>query len=370
MSNYRPVWAEINLKNLDHNYKLVKKLVGRGVKILVPVKAHGYGHGLVPIAKRLEFLGVDYLGVASIDEGIVLRNAGIKKPILILGTVLPEDAMPVIDYRLIQTICTKEVARKLNNEASKRGIKAIVHIKVDTGMHRIGVDYFDAYDFVKYVCKLKNLEIEGIFTHLSSADDDYDFTKEQIEIFDKLIKRLESSGMRITLKHAANSLGVIDYPNSYFNMVRPGLMVYGLSPKDEMGLKLKPLLTLKTKIVHLHTVSAGDGVSYGRTYIAQCKKRIATLAVGYGDGYFRSLSNKASCLIGGKRARIVGRVCMDQTMVDVTGIKNVSIGDEAVLIGSQKNQIISVEELARLAQTIPYEIVCSLGTRIKWTYKY
>jgi len=381
MTNYRPSWAEIDLRNLDYNFRLVKKIVGPKIKILVPVKAHGYGHGLIPVSKRLEKLGVDYLGVASIDEGIVLRNAGVTKPILILGSILPGDIEPILRYRLTQAISTMDVAEKLNQAARSENALALVHIKVDTGMHRMGVYYEEAYNFIKYIAGMDNIRIEGIFTHFPCAEEDTDFTKKQIEIFGSLIKRLEEAGINIPLRHAANSLGVIDYPLSHFNLVRPGLMVYGLYPKQgidsisvklnnkKVNVKLRPLLTLKTKIVHINTVSAGKGVSYGYAYITSRQTRIATLAMGYGDGYPRCLSNKAYCLIGGRRAKIVGNICMDQMMADITGIKNVAVGQEAVLIGRQDKESVTAEELAQLAGTIPYEIVCDLGTRLSWVYK-
>jgi alanine racemase len=372
---YRPTWAEINLKNLAYNFRLVKKLVGPKVKILVPVKADGYGHGLVAISETLQGLGVDYLGVASLDEGILLRRSGLTIPVLVLSAVLADNIKPLLDYNLTQAVCAKELARGLNQEAKKRNVLARVHIKVDTGMRRIGVGYDKAYSFIKEVARLSNIRIEGVFTHFPCADNNPCFTEEQIRLFDALILRLEKTGIEIPLRHASNSLGVINYPRGHFNLVRPGLMIYGLRPEgrlsSEGGLrpKLKPLLSLRTKIVYLKTVPKGSGISYGHTYVTPQAMRVATLPIGYGDGYPRSLSNKASCLISGREAKIVGRICMDQLMVDVTKIKNVKIGQEAVLIGRQKDKSITVEELAKLAGTIPYEIVCNLGDRIRRIYK-
>lgn len=372
--NYRPTWAEINLKNLDYNFRLVKKLVGPKVKILVPVKADAYGHGIIPIAERLEALRVNYFGVASIDEGIVLRKSGINKPILILNTILTNEVKPILTYNLTQTICTKELACKLNQEAKKRNVLARVHIKVDTGMHRIGVSHNKAYSFIKEITRMGNIRIEGIFTHFPCADNKPYFTKNQIRMFNELIQQLEKVGIHIPLKHTSNSLGVINYPEGHFNLVRPGLMIYGLSSEEELSPegdlrpKLKPLLSLRTKIAYLKTVPKGSGISYGHIYVTPQTMRIATLPIGYGDGYPRSLSNKARCLILGQEAKIVGRVCMDQMMVDVTKIKKVKIGQEAVLIGRQKDKSITVEELAKLAGTIPYEIVCNLGGRITRIY--
>lgn len=366
---YRPTWAEINLKNLEYNFRLVRKIVAKGVKILVPVKADAYGHGIIAVSKRLESLGVDYLGVASIDEGIILRQNGIKKPVLVLSPIFPDGARAAIENNLIPSVCAWELALRLDLEAAKRKQKAVIHIKVDTGMHRLGINHHSASKFILRVSRLKNIAIEGIFTHFPCADNNPAFTRRQIGMFEALIRQLDKEGIRIPLKHAANSLGVLDYPDGHFNMVRPGLMVYGLSPRDRLRHKLLPVLSLKTRIAYVKAVEKGKGVSYGHTYVTSRKTRIATLPVGYGDGYPRSLSNKAFCLIGGKRARIIGRICMDQLLADVTNIKNAKTGQEVVLIGRQKDKAISAEELARLAGTIPYEIVCNLGQRIPRVYR-
>lgn len=365
---YPPVRAEINLKNLDYNFRTVKRLVGDRVKVLVPVKSDAYGHGILPVSKRLEALGADYLGVARIDEGIVLRKAGIAIPILILNTVLENELEPILDYGLTQAICTRGLAQRLNKEARKRNLTVSCHIKVDTGMSRIGVNYKDAYGFIKDLFKLSNLKIEGVLTHFPCADNNSRFTLRQIQLFNALTRRLEEEGMRIPLCHTSNSLGVINYPESHFNMVRPGLMVYGLYPKEGLSVRLKPLLSLKTRIAYLKAVPKGSGIGYGHTCIARKEMKIATLPIGYGDGYPRSLSNKAYCLISGRPARIVGRICMDQMMVDVTKIGRARIGQTAVLIGKQGGRIVSVEHLARLAGTIPYEIACSLGSRVNRIY--
>ena len=366
---YRPTWAEINLRNLEYNFRLVRKIVGKNVKILVPVKADAYGHGIIAVSKRLERLGVDYLGVASIDEGIILRQNGIKKPVLVLSPIFPDGVQALLKHNLIPSVCTWELALKLDRQAARRKQKAVIHIKVDTGMHRIGIAHHSARKFVRQVSRLKNILVEGIFTHFPCADNKPAFTRRQIGMFEALVRQLEKEGIRIPLKHAANSLGVLDYPDGHFNMVRPGLMVYGLSPRDRLRHKLLPVLSLKTKIAYVKAVEKGKGVSYGHTYVTSRRTRLATLPVGYGDGYPRSLSNKAFCLIAGKRVRIIGRICMDQMLADVTNIKNAKTGQEVVLIGRQKDKAISAEELAKLAGTIPYEIVCNLGRRIPRVYR-
>ncbi|MDO8749483.1 MAG: alanine racemase [Candidatus Omnitrophota bacterium] len=368
MKHYRPTWAEINLRNLDYNFRLVKKLVGPKVKILVPVKADAYGHGIIAISKRLEKLGADYLGVASIDEGIILRRNGIKRPILILSPIFPDGVQALLKHNLIPSVCTWELALKLNRQAARRNQKVVIHIKVDTGMQRIGIAHHSARKFIHQVSGLKNILIEGIFTHFPCADNKPVFTREQIRMFEALIRQVEKEGIHIPLKHASNSLGVLDYPAGHFNMVRPGLMIYGLYPKERLKSKLKPVLSLKTRVSYLKAVAKGSGISYGHTYIAKRKMKIATLPIGYGDGYPRSLSNQAHCLIGGEKAKIVGRICMDQLMVDVTRIKKVRTGDPAVLVGFQKTKSVSVEDLAKLAGTISYEIVCGLGNRLPRIY--
>ncbi len=362
---YRPTWAQINLDNLEHNFLEVRKKTTLGTKILVTVKADAYGHGLISVSKRLVACGVDYLGVASIDEGIALRKAGIKAPILILGLILKSDIPPLVKYNLATSVCDEELSRALNSKARQMAKKLTVHIKVDTGMGRIGVSHYNAQKLVKRIYNLKHLNVEGLFTHFAFADMNKEFTFYQIDLFDKLLKNLKKDGVHIPLVHAANSMGVLGYKNSHFNMVRPGLVIYGLYPKarKELKVKLNPVLSLKTRVVFVKKVPAGSGISYGHEYVTKKATNIVTLPIGYGDGYPRNLSNKAPVLIKGKRFKICGRICMDQIMVDV-GNTRIRIGDEAVLIGAQGKNIITTEELAELSNTIPYEIVCGLGSRI------
>ncbi|MDP3041616.1 MAG: alanine racemase [Candidatus Omnitrophota bacterium] len=365
---YRPTWAEINLDYLEHNFKEVKSLLQPETKVLVTVKADAYGHGLVEVAKRLVTCGIDYLGVASIDEGIELRGAGIKTPILLLGLILKKDINPLFTYQLIPTVCDRATAKALNARAAVLKQRMPIHIKVDTGMGRIGVLHTEALELVVDIHKLKNITIQGIFTHFALADSDRKFTVLQINLFDRLISKLKKRGIVIPLVHAANSIGLINYKNSHFTMVRPGLVIYGLHPKEGLRINLKPVLSLKTRIVFIKQVPAGTGISYGRTYITKRPTRIVILPIGYGDGYPRNLSNLGMLLIGGRRFRISGRICMDQIMVDVGNFKP-KIGDEVVLIGRQGKQKVTAEELADLSGTISYEIVCGLGSRIPRVYK-
>ncbi len=364
---YRPTWAEVNLDNLKFNFYQVKRLLRPKTRIMVTVKADAYGHGLIPVSKKLVSCKVDALGVASIDEGIKLREANIKLPILILGLILKKDIYPLFKYGLTSTVCDKEFALALSSKAKQLGIPIGVHVKVDTGMGRIGVLHQDAEQLVKYIHKLKFINIEGIFTHFAFADMNRKFTQYQITLFNRLVEKLNKSGIQIPLVHAANSIGVLDYKDSHFNMVRPGLVIYGLYPKENLKIQLKPVLSLKTQVIYIKKVSPGQGISYGHDYITKKDTSIITLPIGYGDGYPRNLSNLGPVLIRGRHFRICGRICMDQMMLDV-GNASIKVGDEAVLIGSQGKNKISAEELASLSNTIPYEIVCGLGSRIPRVY--
>ncbi|OGX39355.1 MAG: alanine racemase [Omnitrophica WOR_2 bacterium RIFCSPLOWO2_01_FULL_41_12] len=364
---YRPTWAEINLRNLAYNFQQIKKLLGPKPKIMVTVKADAYGHGLIPVAKKLISCGVDYLGTASIDEGIKLRKQNIRAPILVLGMFLEKDIAPLFRYKLIPAVCTEDLALALNKRAKELGKPIDIHIKVDTGMGRLGVLHTEAFEFVKKIYHLKFINIQGIFTHFPLADADKKFTLSQINLFNRLIERLKSQGINIPLVHAANSMGVIGFKQSHFNLVRPGLVIYGLYPKKNLALKLKPVLSLKTKIIYFKKFPPGFGISYGHTYFTKKNTTIVTLPIGYGDGYPRNLSNRGPVLIGGKHFQVSGRICMDQIMVDV-GSLSVRPGDEVVLIGAQGKQRITAEELAGLSETISYEIVCGLGSRIPRVY--
>ncbi|MDD5252834.1 MAG: alanine racemase [Candidatus Omnitrophota bacterium] len=364
---YRPTWAEVNLNNLEYNFRQVKLHLPRLTKVLVTVKADAYGHGLIPISKRLAASGVDYLGVASIDEGIKLRKAQVKTPILVLGVILKQDIQSLFTFKLTPTICDYKLAFALSKKATALKKPMRLHIKVDTGMGRIGVAHQDALELVSKIHKLKSIVIEGIFTHFPFADSGRKFTAFQIKLFYKLVADLRKRGIAIPLVHAANSAGLINHRDSHFTMVRPGLVIYGLHPQGGSRLKLKPVLSLKTRVIFIKQVPAGSGISYGHAYITKRAACIVTLPIGYGDGYPRNLSNLGPLLIGGKKFNISGRICMDQIMVDVGNFKP-RLAAEVVLIGKQGKQRIIAEELADLAGTIPYEIVCGLGSRIPRVY--
>lgn len=370
ITHYKPTFAEVDLGAIRYNFNKVKRLTSPEVKTMVVVKANAYGHGIIEVSRVLSAEGVDYLGVATVDEAMALRRNGIKKPVLVLGSVLQDEVEVAIKNNITLTVCDSDLlVGRLKKLARKNKIK--VHVKVDTGMGRIGVWHDQAFSFIKSLSATKNIILEGIYTHFSSAGRDEFFTNYQIEAFEELLAELDKSDIKIPLRHSANSIATVDFKRSHLNMVRPGIIIYGMYPKRDFSgfLKLKPALSLKTKIVYLKEVPAGRSVSYGRTYITERDTNIATLPIGYADGYERILSNKAFVLVRGKRARVVGKVTMDQVMIDVGHIKGVSLGDEVILIGRQGSDRITAEELARLCGTIPYEIVCSIGSRVPRIYK-
>lgn len=371
-THHRPTWAEIDLKAVRHNYKQVKKLSGKNTKVMAVVKANAYGHGTVEVSKVLQSLGVDYLGVATTDEAMRLRDHGIKSPILILGHVLPQEVALAIKNDITLTISSNELISAITKAANISNKKAKIHVKIDTGMGRIGVWHEEAMNFIKNIYHAGNILVEGIYTHFSSVGRDDFFTAYQIDSFEKVVKKLESFDVHIPLKHSANSIATVDFKRAHLNLVRPGLVIYGMYPKAifQKIINLKPAMSLKTRIVFIKDTPPGRSISYGRTYVTQKHTKIATLPIGYADGYSRSLSNKAEVLIRGKRAPVVGKVTMDQTMVDVGHIKNVKVGDEVVLIGKQGKDEIRAEKLARIAGTIAYETVCGISNRVPRIYKH
>lgn len=368
----RPVWAEVNLDNIKFNLKQVKKNVPEDTLIMAVVKADAYGHGVLPVAKAAVEAGVDRLAVALPEEGRELREADFDLPIQILGEVLPEQVSILVDNDLLPTISKLDTVELLDELAGKKDITKKVHVKVDTGMGRIGVFPDNAVNFIKEVMSFENIEVEGLMTHFAKADEeDKDYTYNQWDQFQMVIDRLEEENIEIPIKQAANSATIIDLPHMALNMVRPGIMMYGLRPSHEVDqdFTLKPALSWKAKVVYIKEVPPGTGISYGATYITEKKAKIATIPMGYADGYARLLSNKGEVLIKGKRAPIRGRICMDQFMVDVTDIEDVKIGDEVVLIGKQGDEEFSATEMADIIGTINYEITCDITKRVPRIYK-
>ncbi|MBC7188711.1 alanine racemase [Candidatus Aerophobetes bacterium] len=367
----RPTRVEIDLDAVVYNLRQIRLKVGENVKIMAVVKADAYGHGALEIAKAAISGSAEWLGVANVEEGVKLREGGIKNPILVLGLSFPEEGELAIKYELSQTVCTLEFARNLSIRARKIGKPARVHVKIDTGMGRIGIIAEEAVDFIKRLLVFDGIKLEGIFSHFARAEEkNGEFTTKQIQRFNMVINELEREGIKVPIRHIANSAAILNFPATYFDMVRPGIMIYGLYPSDNLAnsLSLKPVMSFKTCIVYLKDVPPGTSLGYGRSFVTRKKSKIATLPVGYADGYSRKLSGKSCVLIRGKRAPVVGRICMDMMLVDVSHIPDVKIGDEVVLFGRQGEEEISVQEIASLQETINYEILCNVGNRVFRVY--
>lgn len=354
--HYFRTHTEIDLQAIQHNAEAIKAHTGK--KLIAVIKADAYGHGAVRVAEVLDATA-DMFAVATVEEGIALRQADIHKPILVLFSSLPVQVAPIVEYRLTPTIGDWEFAKALNEVASLK-----VHVNINTGMNRSGVYYTEAMAFLSKLKTLHRLEIEGLFTHLATADEaDKNFISVQLKRFSSVLAHV--SGKMI---HAANSAAALSVPESYFDAVRPGLSLYGIYPSAEKPIQLKPALTWKTRVGWIETISEGEGVSYGLTYKAPHQTRVAMVQVGYGDGYPRALSNSGKVLIDGRRCPIIGRVCMDVSVVQLQPEDSVSVGDEVVLIGRQGDSEITVDEVAHRAGTIPYEILTQIGARVKRTF--
>jgi len=370
-NSIRPVWVEVSLDNIRYNLKQVKRNVSQETLIMAVVKADGYGHGAIPVARAAVGAGADRLAVALPVEGKELREAGFDLPIQVMGEVLPQQIPVLIDNDLIPTVSKKETAKELNRLAISKNIKKKIHIKIDTGMGRIGIFPGEAINFIRYVNNLERLKIEGLMTHFAKADEeDKEYTYHQWEKFNYVIRKIEEEEINIPLKQVANSATIIELPQMSLDIVRPGIMIYGLRPSPEVDedFSLRPVMSFKARILYLKETPGGHGISYGATYITPERRKIATIPVGYADGYPRLLSNRGQVLIHGKRAPIRGRICMDQIMVDVTDIPDVKVEDEVVLIGKQGDEEITATELADLTGTINYEIVCGISKRVPRIY--
>lgn len=367
----RPTRAEIDLGALRHNYRQIRTFLPRNVRIMPAIKADAYEHGAVRCARALADAGADAFGVAIVEEGIQLRETGVNIPILIFSAILAEQIPVALRYGLMPTVSDVKFAQEVAAAAARRGSKAAIHIKIDTGMGRVGVLHHEAVEVISRIADIPGLILEGIYTHFSTADEeDKSFTREQIRIFDDIILRLRERGIVFKYRHAANSGAMLDVPQSYCDMVRPGILLYGIypSPYVTRRLLLRQVMTVKTNITLLKRFPQGYGISYGRTYITPDERLIATIPIGYEDGFFRAYSNKAHVLVRGQRAPVVGTVCMDQTLIDVTEIRGVQVGDEVVIYGRQEDEEISIEEAAHLAGTIPYEVVTLVGKRVPRIY--
>jgi alanine racemase len=364
-------WAEVDLDAIAYNARGLKERAGPETELMAVVKANAYGHGAVPVAKTALENGASRLAVNRALEGVELRQAGLTAPILILGYSLPSEAETIVRWDLTPTVTTVEGALALSAMSVRQGKVTPIHVKVDTGMGRFGLLPDEVVAFVRRVAELPGLKLEGLFTHFAVADlADKTYTRRQFGLYMQVVRQLEEAGFTIPLKHMANSAANLDRPEMHLDMVRCGIALYGLRPSAEVepAIPLKPAMALKSRVARVRTLPPGSSISYGCTYTTTRPTPVALVPVGYGDGYHRILSNKGSVLIGGKRAPIVGRVCMDQFVVDVTGIEGVRQDDEVVVFGCQGGEEISAEEVAALAGTINYEVVTSILLRVTRVY--
>ena len=377
-------WAEINLEAYAHNIRELRGITRPPAHLMAVVKANGYGHGAVEVAREALQNGAQYLGVARINEAIPLREAGLEVPILIFGYSPPGLAPVLMDYELTQTVYSLSTASALSEQATRKGEKINVHLKVDSGMGRLGfllvptngtsrdIAAQNPVREIEAITRLPGLTVEGIFTHFATADSaDKSYADLQLDRFMDLLNRLQKEGLEPPLRHAANSSALIDMPDSHLDMVRPGIATYGLHPSDEVNKRivdLKPVMTLKSKIIHLKKVPPGFNISYGITFQTKNHTTIATVPVGYADGFNRLLSSRGHMLVHGQRVPIVGRVCMDLTMLDVGGVAGVALEDEVVVFGEQGNEAVTADEIAASLDTINYEVVSTITGRVPRIY--
>ena len=371
---HRPTWAEIKLDYLAENFHSVKKFITENIKFMAVVKADAYGHGAVECAKKLEAAGIDWFGVALPEEGLELRQSGIQKPILCLGGFWSGQERFLIENDLTPVIFRLDMAEKLNDAAKLKNKIVDIHVKVDTGMGRIGVRFEKVWEFAETLRQFKNIKVDGIMTHFAAADNlaENNFTGSQIRQFEEAVNIFETNGFRPTYKDLANSPGAIIHKNSYGNMVRLGGVLYGLGgdilPPEIVKPKLKPVLSLHTRIAHLKRISKGETLGYNRTFVTNRDSLIATIPIGYQDGYHRSLSNIGRVIINETYVPVVGRISMDWTILDVTDVHEVQVDDEVVLIGEQNQLRVTSEELAKKTNTISYEITCGINRRVNRLY--
>lgn len=375
----RRTWAEVDVDAIKHNYKVIRNAVDEQAQIMCVIKADAYGHGAVFLGKLYEKIGADRFAVSNIEEALQLRENGISLPVLILGYTPASMAGVLAENNISQAVFSEEYAEELSEEAVKQNVKVKIHIKMDTGMSRIGFMYQNkerdssSLKAVKNACLMSGLEVEGIFTHFAvsdEGDEGRNATIHQLECFADAVQRLKEEGLHFDVVHCSNSGAVIDYKQAHFNCVRAGIILYGLSPskKLEGRLELHPAMQIKSVIAQVKTIEPGTPVSYGGTFVADKPIRLATVPIGYADGYTRCLGNRAYMTVNGKKAPVVGRVCMDQLMLDVSGIDNVRSGDEVIVIGNGENNTLSFDDVAELTGTINYELVCLVGKRVPRVY--
>lgn len=374
MKTYSRVYARIDLDAIAYNMEQMKLRIDGHTQIMAVIKTDAYGHGAVQVAQMLE--KYDYIwgfAVATLDEAVVLRVEGIQKPILVLGCIFPDQYMEMLDNDIRMNVYTEDMAKEIANMARREGKTAYLHIKLDTGMGRLGFSITEeSVETITRISKLSNVKMEGVFTHFAKADEkDKTFTMQQIQQFESMTRLLKEQGVTFEYEHCSNSAAIIDVPEAKFDIVRAGISTFGLYPSEEVdkeAVHLKPALALKSHVAFVKEIEPGTSISYGGTFVAEKKMKIATIPVGYGDGYPRALSGVGYVLIRGKKAPILGRICMDQFMVDVTHIEDASFGDKVTLIGRDGNEYISVEMLGELSGRFNYEFICDLGKRIPRVY--
>jgi len=367
-----PVWAEIDLDAIGHNVSAIKRHVGEQVTVMAVVKANAYGHGVLPVAQVALGSGATWLAVNRVSEGVTLRQAGIRAPILVMGYTPVAGASTVVAHNLTPTVISTSLAQALSQASNEMGKTTPVHVKIDTGMGRFGLLPDEAVDFICALQRLSGLRLEGVYTHFAVADlADKSYTHQQFAIYHEVLTGLEEKGIQVPIRHVANSATALDLPEMHLDAVRPGIAIYGLRPSNEVepAVSLRPALTLKSKVGRVRTLSARSSISYGRTFVTERPTPVALVPVGYGDGYLRLNSNRGAVLIHGQRAPIRGRVCMDQFVVEITGIEGVKEEDEIVLIGQQESETLSAEEVAQWGETINYEIVTQLLPRVTRLYR-
>ncbi len=364
----RATWVEVNLTRLSRNLEAIRAHVAPA-KVMIIVKANAYGHGLAEVARHLSS-AADYIGVAVLEEGILLRDLGVTAPILVLGGIWGDQLPHYLQHDLTLTASSVERMEQIDAVAAQMGIKAKVHLKIDTGMERIGVHYYNARSILERSLSCPNVDVEGIFSHFADADSsDLAHARLQLERFNEVLRFYETRSLPMPIRHMANSPAILQIPESYFDMVRPGIMLYGVYPTSEIPrtVLVRPALAWKSRVVYFKVVNPGHPVSYGSTWQSDHPVRVVTLPVGYGDGYFRSLSNNSQVLIRGRKYPQVGRICMDQMMVNIEGDSAFN-GDEVTLIGEREGESISAQDLADWAGTIPYEILTNINTRVPRVY--
>ena len=367
----RRAWAEVDLGKLEKNYLSLKSHVGLAVGVVGVVKAEGYGHGAVAVARRLESLGARMLATATVEEAVELRRAGLSTHILVLGGCRPGQEEDVIEHGITPAVYSPQALEGLSLAAGKAGKAVKYHLKVDTGLRRLGIRSEDAVNFLRKASELRGVELEGVFTHFAASDETAhdEFTRSQLTTFRGVLEDVARAGFEVRYRHAANSGGTIFHPRSWLDMVRPGISLYGVNPSlDRETSLIEPILTFKARVLLVKRVAPGETIGYGRTFEASRESVMATLGVGYADGLNRLLSNRGRVIIRGRYAPMVGNVSMDLTTVDVTGVPEVQIGEEAVIVGRDGEAELTAWDMAKLLGTVPYEVLTSIGSRVERVY--